>query len=82
MDNWKKVSRTVQGDGSTTIRYEGGCLYVVESRKRPIPHANRRGTWMFTSYFVINPETGYEKEYNSLADAKAAAEKIEEFING
>lgn len=70
---WKKVSRNAGADGSLTIRYECG-EYAVESRKRPIPHANGDGHWMHTSYFLIRPD-GTEKEYWGLRAAKAAAEE-------
>ena len=49
--------------------------YRIESRRRAIPHANRSGYWMHTSYFLI--VDGEEKEYFSLKDAKAAAEERE-----
>ena len=72
--NWTKTSRTVHSDGGSTVRYECDGLMAVESRKRPIPHASRSGYWMHTTYFLIRPD-GTEKEYRSLKDAKAAAEK-------
>ena len=73
MNEWKKTGRTALDDGSVTVRYQSGDL-AIESRKRPIPHANGNiGSWMFTSYFLIRPD-GTEKEYYSLKDAKAAAE--------
>lgn len=48
----------------------------IESRKRHIPHANREGTWDYTSYFVIKGEKVKEKQ--SLADAKSLAERMTE----
>lgn len=69
---WEKTGRTVKADGSKTVRYECGDL-AIESRKRPIPHANGVGSWLHTSYFLIKAD-GTEKEYWSLSDAKEAAE--------
>lgn len=76
MMTWKKVGRTVRDDGSATTRYESG-RFAIESRKRPIPHANGRpGVWFHTTYFLAKTD-GSEKEYYSLKEAKAAAEKEE-----
>ena len=82
--DWKKsmTKLTPNGDGAIarTVRYiSPGTGWAIESRKRPIEHANGGGYngakyWMFTSYFLIRPD-GSEKEYHSLKDAKAAAEK-------
>lgn len=76
MREWNKTKRTALENGSVTVRYESGNL-AIESRKRPIPHANRSGFWMYTSYYLIR-SNGTEKEYHSLADAKRAAEEITE----
>lgn len=78
MLKWEKTGRTIKAFGETIIKYEAaGSEYCIESRKREIPHANGRpGGWMFTSYFLINKETGEMiKEYMSLKDAKEAAEE-------
>lgn len=73
---WFKIGRTVKGTGESTITYAAdSARYIIESRKRAIPHANRSGSWMHTSYFLIS-EDGTEKEYYSLRDAKNAAEKL------
>ena len=74
---WEKIGRAVTFDG-TTIIYEGkGTPYLIESRKRRIPHANRPGTWDHTSYFVI--KDGKELvEKMTLRDAKEAAQKFYE----
>jgi hypothetical protein len=73
--NWTKTGRTVYGDGATTIRYQAdGTDLVIESRKKAIPHAAKGGCWFHTSYFLIRPD-GTEKEYWTLKDAKAAAER-------
>ena len=79
MLKWKKVGRTVRADGSCTITYEAqgkDTVYTLESRKRPIKHANRSGSWMYTSYFLIAGVQ--EQEFHRLQDAKRAAEEMEE----
>ena len=74
---WEKTGKTVHADGSSVITYrpkdiEGTDLHI-ESRKRAIEHANRGGVWFYTSYWII--DGNYEREYWSLKDAKAVAEK-------
>lgn len=71
---WKKTGRIVRANGETTTIYEAG-QFRIESRKRAIPHANRSGIWYHTTYFLITEAE--EKEYWSLRDAKAAAERRE-----
>lgn len=72
--NWVRTGRIIRADGSSEIHYGAeGSRLVIASWKRPIPHANRSGSWMYTSYFVVRPD-GTAKEYHSLKDAKAAAE--------
>ena len=72
---WIKTGRSIHADGSAETRYETtGTDFMIESRKRPIPHANGIGSWMFTSYHLIFPD-GHEKMFHRLMDAKAAAEK-------
>ena len=73
---WKKVKRIAYENGESTIIYESDAGHRIESRKRAIPHANRGGHWMHTSYFLILPD-GTEKEYWSLRDAKESAERYE-----
>lgn len=72
---WEKTKRQVSTEG-TTITYSGkGTDIEIESRKRHIPHANGKGTWDHTSYFVL--EDGKEvKEKQSLKDAKEFAESL------
>ena len=73
---WIQKSIAVHGDGSQEIRYEAPSTgFSIESRKRPVPHANGVGSWMFTSYHLICPD-GTEKMFHRLSDAKAAAEKL------
>ena len=77
MSEWVKTARVVNGGCTTNIYWLKDTPYTIESRKRAIPHANRGGTWDFTSYFVLkNNEELVEK--NSLKDAKAYAEEMNE----
>lgn len=78
MLKWEKTGRTVKSDGSSTTIYNAvgtAAKYRIESRKRQIPHANRPGTWAYTSYFLI--VGAQEKEYHRLQDAKESAEKMD-----
>lgn len=74
---WEKTGRSVLGNGETTNYYESdNGQYLIESRKRAIPHANGIGSWMHTSYWLINADNLCDqKEFFSLKDAKDAAEK-------
>lgn len=72
---WRATAKEKYEDGSEMVRYEAeGCAYAIESRRRPIRHANGIGSWLYTSYWLISPD-GSEKEYHRLQDAKKAAEK-------
>lgn len=71
--NWEKTGRTVKANGESTTTYRSG-EWIIESRKRAIPHANSSGSWMHTSYWLIRPD-GTGKEYWRLQDAKKAAEE-------
>lgn len=72
--NWIRTSHIVHSNGESEIVYEAeGTELKIESRKRAIPHANRSGSWMHTSYFLIRPD-GTETEHYSLTRAKEAAE--------
>lgn len=79
MATWKKQSETITGErGEKTIVYMAdGVRAWIESRKLAIPHANREGYWMHTSYYVCRTD-GVIKEYITLKDAKAAAEALME----
>ena len=75
MAPWIKTETTIRTDGEKVIRYESSRNQnAIESRKEAIPHADGRGVWYHTSYFLIRPD-GTEKEYWTLAAAKEAAEK-------
>ncbi len=73
---WERTGREVKANGESTTTYishnpEG---WMIESRKKAIPHAGgRSGYWMHTTYFLLCGD-GTEKEYYSLRDAKEAAE--------
>lgn len=74
MLNWKKVGYTTAEDGRI-IRYAAeGCRFYIDSVRRAIPHASGSGSWLYTSYFLVDPDTGTEREYHTLTRAKKAAE--------
>ena len=75
MIKWVKTGKEVT-EVSTTITYAGVDTGVTfESRKRQIAHANRSGTWDYTSYFVLLHGVVLA-EKNSLRDAKEYAEHL------
>ena len=72
---WEKIDRCENREG-TTITYRlvnAPKMVIVQSRKRHIPHANRVGTWDFTSYHVIIDGNEVAKK-STLTDAKTTAE--------
>ena len=73
---WIKINKVVKGSGETTITYRlEGTVYTVESRKRPIPHVNRAGSWSFTNYFVHKDGVEVAEEH-TLRAAKEYAETL------
>ena len=71
-----KTCKTVKVGSGTTITYRlEGTPYTVESRKRPIPHANGVGTWDHTSYFVLKDGVEVAEKY-TLRAAQACAEDL------
>jgi len=73
---WTKTGRAVYENGEATTYYQSDDgRFIIESRKRKIPHRNRSGEWMHTSYFLIDETARTETEYMLLSDAKEAAEK-------
>lgn len=71
---WEKYERTVNADGTTNTYRAVGVPFIIQSRKRHIPHANRSGTWDHTSFFVL--ANGYEiKEFATFKDAKDFVER-------
>lgn len=76
MMQWVKVWHG-QKNGMRTIRYTADdSRFEIESRRRRIPHANGEGYWYHTSYFLIDVNTGFEREYMRLDAAKKAAEEM------
>ena len=73
---WVKTGTKIVVGKGTTITYQLlGTPYTVESRKRPIPHANRSGSWDHTSYFVL--KGGVELiEKHTLRAAREYAEAL------
>lgn len=77
MTEWKKISKTVNAEG-TTITYSNGGPYTIESRLRHIAHAGGKpGTWDCTSYMVIGPDGKAETVAYRLKNAMALVEKLE-----
>lgn len=72
---WRNIGKSVTLDNGTMIYYAADDTdYIIESRKRRIPHANGSGFWWFTSYFVL--KNGVElAEKRTLSSAKEYAEK-------
>lgn len=72
---WIRFGKTVTAEGATIAYIGKDTPYVIESRKRHIPHANgRSGTWDHTSYFVLKDGQELIEKY-SLKDAKEYAMK-------
>ena len=72
----EKIAKTVNADG-TTITYQvrgTGQRWLIQSRKRHIPHNGRPGTWDHTSYFVLK-DGAVVCEKARLSDAKEYAEQ-------
>ncbi len=73
---WIKTgTKIVAGQGTTIIYQLLGTPYTVESRKRPIPHANRSGSWDHTSYFVLKDGTELIEKH-TLRAAREYAEAL------
>lgn len=71
---WYQAAKTIKGNGERTILYKcAGSRCMIESRRKAVPHADGRGVWFHTTYFLIRPD-GTEKEFYKLSDAKQAAE--------
>ena len=74
---WEEIGRTVNRDGTTITYRLQGTEILVQSRKRHIPHANGRGTWDHTSYFVLDHGEEIAEKWR-LEDAKKYAEAARE----
>ncbi len=74
---WRAVSSVKREDGSRTVTYIEDAYpgIVIESRKRPIPHANGGGTWMYTDFAVLKDGVEITVK-NRLRDAQEAAEQL------
>ena len=73
---WVKTGKWVSVLAGTKITYSlEGTPYAVQSWKRSIPHANRRGTWDHTSYFVLK-DGAVVTEKHTLRAAKEYAEAL------
>ena len=61
MIKWERIGRTVYSNGESDTLYESkdGKFQIV-SRKRAIPHANREGYWMHTTYWLRDNGTARE----------------------
>ena len=75
MDNWKKVDRNENREGTTVTYQLLGTKIFVQSRKRHIPHANGEGTWDHTTFHVIVDGEEVKTRY-TLKDAKEYAEAL------
>ena len=71
--NWEKTDTRINANGERIVTYEFMDM-KIQSRRMMIPHANRSGGWLHTSYFLIWPD-GYEEEFRTLRDAKAKGEE-------
>ena len=78
---WERSGHRVSLKGSDTIYCALGTGFIIESRKRHIPHANREGTWDHTTYWVLKDGKEVIERY-SLKDAKEYAEELWAGQNG
>lgn len=74
---WKRVGKEVTTAGTTITYAADGCNWVIESRKRHIPHSGRPGYWDHTTYAIVLPgeQPFLVYECQSLADAREFIEK-------
>lgn len=74
---WRADGKTVKEDGSRTVVYVEDAYprVTIVSYRRPIPHANRGGTWMYTDFAVL-VDGREDAVKHTLRDAKAYAEKL------
>jgi len=78
---WEKTGFKIAGGKDNvekTIYYETtDHRFRIESYKRPIPHANGSGSWLYTDYTLYMPD-GSRKTFNRLSDAKDYAASYDE----
>lgn len=73
MAKWRQIDKSVREDGTTITYAEEHTPFLIQSRKKHIPHSGRPGTWDHTTYFVLY--RGFDvKEFWTLKDAKEWAE--------
>lgn len=76
---WKKTGKEITSAGTTITYSAEGCGWIIESRKRHIPHSGRSGTWDHTTFAVILPGNPplLIWEAQTMKDAKEYIEKQE-----
>lgn len=73
---WTKLRTEKHEDGGKTVYWiRKGKTGHIESRTRPIPHANGRGSWLHTTYHAILLDRT-EKQFHLLTLAKSYMEAI------
>ena len=72
---WVKIGREAGPEGTTITYALPGTDYLIKSYKRHIPHANGRGTWDYTSFFIFDKNDKLA-EKTTLKDAKEFVEKL------
>lgn len=78
---WKRTGKEVSTAGTTITYAADGCNWIIESRKRHIPHAaGRPGYWDHTTYAIVMPGDPpfLVYECQSLTDAKEFIENHKE----
>lgn len=75
--NWEKTGFKIAGEEKTIYYKSKDNRFRIESYRRPIPHANRNGSWLYTDYTLQMPD-GSRKTFNRLSDAKEYAESYDE----
>lgn len=75
MLKWKKVAvqKGINDEQTITYRAEGADC-EIESRRRAIPHTQRGGYWLHTTYYLVRKD-GTEKTFWRMKDAQKAAEE-------
>ena len=73
--NWTKKKLNWNRKGEYTIQYTSDTkpVYVIESIRRAIPHANGSGEWLHTTYWVHYPDN-QRIQYNLFNLAKRACQ--------
>lgn len=72
MSEWKKFGKTVSSEGTTITYAAADHEWIIESRKRHIPHSGRPGYWDHTTFAIVLPGDPplLIHECQSLTDAK------------